>query len=212
MIRQLAILIFAAIALAGGTCAIAGENEDVKLRRWFLGVQGNSAERDRWDVFGQEDIPPAAVSDRGRGGGGQFGFRFGDRFLLGLQLAVTKHDMVGVPEKIRTVEALVTGTVLFRERSTFQPFMRGGAGVGAVVMERPGGDGNTTSLGAAVIAGGGVQVRLSSRFSLEWEIVGTFTNFQEVRERPDQGEADSNWRVKTSSMGWRNGIGLMIWF
>ena len=212
MIRQLIILICTAMALSGGTCATAAENEDVKLRRWFLGVQGNSAERDRWDVFGQEDMPQAPVSVRGRGGGASFGYRFGDRFLLGLQLAVTRHDMVGVPEKILSVEALVTGTVLFRERSTFQPFIRGGAGGGAVVLERPDGDGNTTSLGTAVVAGGGVQVRLSSRFSLEWEIVGTFTNFLEGREKPDGGDPDHTWRVQTSNMGWRNGIGVMVWF
>ena len=101
----------------------AEEADEVKLRRWYLGVQGNSGERDQWDVFGQEDLPPAAVVNDGGGGGLLFGYRFGGRFLLGLQLTVTGHDLIEVPEQLYDVEALVTGTVLFRERSTFQPFL-----------------------------------------------------------------------------------------
>lgn len=209
--RRWIILICAASALAAGGPATAQDDAEIKLRRWYLGVQGNSGERDRWDVFGQEDIPPAPVVEKGRGGGFLFGYRFGGRFLLGLQLAVTGHDLEGVPEKLYDTEFLVTGTVLFRERRTLQPFLRGGFGGGGVVLEGSGGDGHTTSLGAAVIAGGGVQVRLSSRFSLEWEIVANFTNFFEVNNN-SEGGTDTTGHVKTSNAGWRNGIGLMIWF
>ena len=68
------------------------------------------------------------------------------------------------------------------------------------------------ALGTATILGAGFQIRLSSRFSLEWEIVGTFTNFLEVFDNPDVEDPYEDWRVKTSHMGIRNGIGLMIWF
>jgi hypothetical protein len=206
------ILLCLLLALTGAVSAGAEEPDQVKLRRWYLGLQANGGGRDRWEVFGREDLPPAAVDNDGGGGGFLFGYRFGDRFLLGLQLAVTRHDMVGVPERLFDVEALVTGTVLFRERSTFQPFVRGGFGAGSVVLERPGGNGNTTSLGTATILGAGFQIRLSSRFSLEWEIAGTFTNFLEVFDNPDVDDPYEDWRVKTSHMGIRNGIGLMIWF
>ena len=201
------ILICLLLAFTGPFSVHAEEDDQVKLRRWYLGVQGNAGGRDRWDVFGQEDLPPAEVDNDGGGGGFLFGYRFGGRFLLGLQLAVTRHDMIEVPEKLFDVEALVTGTVLFRERSTFQPFLRGGFGAGSVVIEQPGGKGNTTSLGTATIAGGGFHMRLSSRFSLEYEIAGTFTNFLEVYDDPNgQGP------VKTSNIGLRNGIGLIVWF
>jgi hypothetical protein len=201
------ILVCLLLVLTGAFSVRAEEPDQVKLRRWYLGVQGNSGGRDRWNVFGQEGLPPAAVDNDGSGGGFLFGYRFGGRFLLGLQVVVTKHDMTEVPEKLFDVEALVTGTVLFRERSTFQPFVRGGFGVGSVDLERPGGNGNTTSLGTATIVGGGFQVRLSSRFSLEYEIAGTFTNFLEIYD-----DSNGHWPVKTSNMGLRNGIGLMIWF
>lgn len=201
------ILICLLLAWSCPASAGAEEADEVKLRRWYLGVQGNSGERDQWDVFGQEDLPPAEVVNDGGGGGVLFGYRFGGRFLLGLQLTVIGHDLIEVPEQLYDVEALVTGTVLFRERSTFQPFLRGGFGAGSAVLEKPGGDGSTTSLGTATIAGGGFQIRLSSRFSLEYEIVGTFTNYLEVYDSSgDEGP------VKTSSMGVRNGIGLYIWF
>jgi hypothetical protein len=210
--RRIGILVGLLLILVGPTTAGAEEADQVKLRKWFLGVQGNAGGRDTWDVFGEETLPPAAVDNDGNGGGVLFGYRFGDRFLLGLQLALTRHDMVGVPEELFDIEFLVTGTVLFRERHTFQPFLRGGFGAGAVNLERPGGNGNTTSLGTAAIGGAGFQIRLSSRFSLEWEIAGTFTNFLEVYDHPDEGEPDESWRVKTSHIGLRNGIGVMVWF
>lgn len=205
------ILICAAVALAGGGRAAAQDNADVKLRHWYLGVQVNAGERDRWDVFGQEGLPPAPVAERGNGGGFLFGYRFGGRFLLGLQFAVTEHDLEGVSERLYDTEFLVTGTVLFRERHTLQPFLRGGFGAGGVVLEGPVGDGRTTSLGTAVVAGAGFQVRLSSRFSLEWELVANFTNFMEIHNNSEAGP-DTIGNVKISNVGWRNGIGLMIWF
>jgi hypothetical protein len=201
------ILICLLLALTGVVSVYAEEADQAKLRPWYLGVQANGGGRDQWNVFGQEDQPPTAVDNDGGGGGFLFGYRFGGRFLLGLQLAVTSHDLIGVPEKLYDVEALITGTVLFRERSTFQPFFRGGFGAGSVVLEKPGGDGNMTSLGTSTILGGGFQIRLSSRFSLEYEIVGTFTNYLEVYD-----STGGDGPVKTSNMGLRNGIGLYIWF
>jgi hypothetical protein len=205
------ILICTAAALVSGGRAVAQDKADIKLRHWYLGVQVTAGERDRWDVFGQEGLPPVPVAERGNGGGILFGYRFGDRFLLGLQLAVTEHDLEGVAERLFDTEFLVTGTVLFRERHTLQPFLRGGFGAGGTVLESPDGAGRSTSLGTAVVAGAGFQVRLSSRFSLEWELVANFTNVREIHIDSEAG-ASTIGHVKISNVGWRNGIGLMIWF
>ncbi len=212
MTRRLGILLCVALAVAVAGSAYSAESDEVKLRRWYLGWQWTEGERDRWDVFGRDDLPHAEVADKGNGGGVLFGYRFGDRFLLGLQITATEHDLADVPEKLYDGEALVTGTVLFRERSTLQPFVRGGFGGGAVYLERPAGNGHTFSLGTAAVAGGGLQVRLSSRFSLEWEAVANFTNFLEVKEIYEDGTPESDWRVKTSHLGWRTGLGVMVWF
>ncbi len=207
------ILILALAAAAAAARAESPEAEQpVRLRGWFLGLQTVGGERDRWDVFNLDGLPPAAVSERGRGGGLHFGRRFGGRFLLGLQMTVAEHDLAGLPERIYDGEFLLTGTVLFRERATVQPFVRGGLGGGIVVLERPGGAGNIASFGPAAIAGGGLQVRLSSRFSLELEAVANFTNFLEVQAKGGDGDVEADWRVKTSQVGWRTGVGVMVWF
>lgn len=183
------------------------------LRNWYAGLQWSAGERDRWDVFNRDDLPPAAVQRLGRGGGLVAGRRFGDRFLLGLQLTLTAHDLAGVPERLFDAEFLVAGTVLFAERAVLQPFLRGGFGGGAAVLEHPGaGDGRTAALGTAAIAGGGLQLRLDSRFSLEAEAVANFTNFLEVQTHPDGDAPEEDWRVKVSQVGWRIGLGLLVWF
>jgi hypothetical protein len=122
-----------------------------------------------------------------------------------------RHALQDRPEEMYDAEVLVTGTVLWRERRTLQPFVRGGFGGAAVVLERPDDDGFTAAYGTAAIAGGGLQVRLSSRFSLEWELTARFTNFYEVQDRPDSAP-DSDWRVDTSHVGWRSGLGVTFWF
>ncbi|HPF70074.1 MAG TPA: hypothetical protein PLQ13_05330 [Candidatus Krumholzibacteria bacterium] len=212
--RRIAWILMIAMVLAGAAPARADDGaaaDAVKLRRWFLGLQANASGRDQWDVFNRADLPPAAVDHRGSGGGLLLGRRFGDRFLLGLQFAVDAHDMEGIAQKAYGIEMLVTGTVLFHERGTWQPFLRGGLGGGGLALEHPDDDGTTVSIGTAAVAGGGLQVRLSSRFSLEWEAVAVFTNFLEVHDNPD-GAPDTDWRVKTSSVGWRSGGGLVFWF
>jgi len=207
--RRVGILVCALLALA--LAAEAGAQnppaEGVRLRGWYAGWQWTGGARDRWDVFGRPGLPPAEVDERGRGVGFMVGHRFGGRFLLGLQVAVTEHDLAGLSEKLRDTEGLLVGTVLFRERATLQPFLRGGFGVGAVVLNQPDGGGQTTAIGTATVAGAGVQVRLSSRFSLELEGVANFTNFIEVK---DDGGQD--WSVKTSHFGWRVGVGVLVWF
>jgi len=200
-----------ALLLAAPTTAATDAPAAVKLRRWYLCLEGTTSVRDHWDVFNRDGLPPASVNRKGEGGGFVFGRRFGGRFLLGLQLAVARHDMAGVPEDAYDIEALLTGTVLFRERDTLQPFVRGGFGAGGVAFEHAGDGGATTSIGTGAVAGGGLQVRLSSRFSLEFEAVAVFTNFLEVHDNPDGGP-DSDWRVKTSNVGWRTGVGVMVWF
>jgi len=205
-----AILLILAAGLAAAPAAAAGDGA-VKLRHWYVGLQGNTSVRDQYDVFNRDGLPPAAIDRKGRGGGFLFGRRFGDRFLLGVQLAVAEHDMAGIDQKAYDVEALLTGTVLFNERGTVQPFVRGGFGAGGVALDHPDDGGATSSIGTSAIAGGGLQVRLSSRFSLELEGVGVFTNFLEVHDQPDGGP-DTDWRVKTSNVGWRTGLGVLFWF
>lgn len=206
MLTTLSMLVF---GMTGIRPAHAGQPDEVKLRRWFFGAQVASGDRDKWDVFGSPDIPPGEVSSSGGGGGIQLGYRFGGRFLLGLQLTTLEFEFTDSTDKMRDITALFTGTVLFRERDTMQPFLRGGLGGGGVVLTEPGG--YTVALGTAVSAGGGLQVRLSSRFSIEIELAADFRNFQEVQDRPDGGP-DTDWSVRTSHMGERLGLGVMVWF
>ncbi len=209
--RRLAMVLLTVATCLAAAPAAAADDGAVKLRNWYLGLQGNTSVRDQYDVFNRDDLPPSAIDRKGQGGGFLFGRRCGDRFLLGLQLAVAGHGMAGSDQKAYDVEALLTGTVLFNERGTVEPFVRGGFGAGGVALQHPDDGGATTSIGTAAIAGGGLQVRLSSRFSLELEGVAVFTNFLEVHDTPDGGP-DTDWRVKTSNVGWRTGVGVMVWF
>jgi hypothetical protein len=185
---------------------------DVKLRGWTVGLQLTTGDRDRWDVFGRDALPPAVVEGPDRGLGAHVGRRFGGRFLLSLMFNLGEHALTGVPEKLFDGELLLTGTVLFNERGTWQPFVRGGLGGGALALEQPDTDQLTVAVGPAAIGGGGVQVRLSSRFSLELEAVARVTNFLEVRDESRGATGEEEWRVKTSHVGWRVGTGLAVWF
>ena len=219
--RDCKLITAAALALSvvllgplAATAARAADHDDgaVRLRGWHLGVQWTAGDRDRWDVFGRDDLPPAAVGEQGRGFGLQIGRRLGGRFLLGLQLAATKHDLAGLDQDLVDVEFLVTGTVLFRERSTLQPFVRGGFGGAGVVLEETETMPSTNAIGTAAVAGGGLQIRLGSRVSLEFEAVGTVTNVLEVNTERLGELPGEDWRVKTSHVGWRGGVGAMLWF
>jgi hypothetical protein len=117
--------------------------------------------------------------------------------------------MTGSTDRLLDVEALMTGTVLFRERDTFQPFLRGGLGGAGLALDYEGGE--AFSYGTAVVAGGGFQVRLSSRFSLEWDLTSRFTNYHEVNDDPVDAP-EQEWNIKMSQTGWRSGLGVMIWF
>ncbi|MBE0566104.1 MAG: hypothetical protein IH621_09115 [Krumholzibacteria bacterium] len=196
----------AGVRAADGTAA----SDPVKLRGWYLGLQGTSGARDRWDVFNNDDLPPAAVQDVGRGFGLQLGHRFGGRFLLGLHFAVQEHDLAGLPQKLHDVELLFAGTVLWNERGTLQPFARGGLGGSAVAVDRAGG--HIIAIGTAATAGGGLQVRLGAGFALEAEAALTFANLLEVRDQDSDGATDDDWRVKASQVGWRTGVGVVVWF
>lgn len=219
--RRLIILAWA-LLLTGATVGARAETpapadssrtaDAVKLRGWYFGLQWSAGQRDHWDVFGRVGLPPAAVEDLGRGAGMLVGHRFGRRFLLGMQFTIIEHNLAGVPQKLYDGELLITGTVLFRERATLQPFLRGAFGGGGVALQQADGSGHTISVGTATVAGGGLQVRLSSRFSLEAEAVADFTNFYEVRDQDNEGNSEAEWRVDTSQMGWRIGVGVMVWF
>ncbi|MCP4571338.1 MAG: hypothetical protein GY838_03230 [bacterium] len=202
-------LLFVALAFVMGAEAVPSfATGEVKLRNWYLGIQTVSGERDEFDVFAKPDLPPGVVESVGPGGGFVFGRRFGDRFLLGLQMVLTTHQIDGYEGDLLAGEALVTGTVLFNEREVVQPFVRGGVGGGMAVLEQPDLDGNVVSLGPAAIVAAGVQFRVSSRVSFELEGAGNVTNFLEVN---DDATGDS-WQVRTSHVGWRVGMGLYLWF
>ncbi len=201
-----------ASAAAADTAGGDGDSGGVKLRNWTCGLHWSSADRDQWDVFGRDGLPPAEVEGPGRGFGLHLGRRFGGRFLLGLVFSFAEHDLKGLPQKIHDGDLLFTGTVLFNERATLQPFVRGGLGGGAVVLEVQGSDHRTVALGPATIAGGGVLVRLSSRFSLEVEAVARVTNYLEVHDDEGDEAGETQWRVKTSHVGWRMATGLAVWF
>ncbi len=201
------------IVLLLATPALATEQSEVKLRGWFIGLQSASSSRNTYAVFEQPGLPTGDVVDPGEGGGLLFGRRFGDRFLLGLQMVVVRHRVAGTVDDVMDTEALVTGTVLFRETSVLQPFLRGGFGAGAEVMEVGPSNSLVISYGTAAIGGGGLQVRLSSRFSLEFEAIATFANFLEVSDQSDAGMwPDDSWQVRVSNYGWRFGTGVVIWF
>jgi hypothetical protein len=184
-----------------------------KLRRWHFGLQGVTTWRNRHDVFGRAELPPGEVDDRGRGGGLLAGYRFGDRFLLDVQVTLGRHEIADSPAEISDLEALVTGTVLFRETRTVQPFLRGGFGGAGELLELGPDAGHVFVFGPAALAGGGLQFRLSSRFSVEVEVVATFANFLEVH---DESAAnlwpEESWQVRVSNTGWRTGTGIVVWF
>lgn len=183
------------------------------LRRWHLGVQGVGVWRDRHDVFGLPDLPAGTVAKDGSGIGVFIGRRLGDRFLLDLQVAAARHDDADGQQAITSFEFLLTGTVLFRSHHTVQPFLRGAVGGGGEVLNLAGDQGHLASVGTATVAGGGLQIRLSSRVSLDLETVATFSNYLEV---DDESEGnlwpEDSWQVRVSGWGWRTGIGVMFWF
>ena len=186
---------------------------EVKLRNWYFGFQIANGERNTYDVFGRKDALPGEVIDHYGQAGIMAGYRFGDRFLLGFQVVAVQHKLSGTEDQLFDAEALITGTVLFRQRSTFQPFLRGGVGGTSELLLRDENAGYLTSIGTAAVAGGGFQVRVSSRLSLEMETVATFANFFEVHDNSDeQTWPEDNWQVRTSNYGYRFGFGVIIWF
>lgn len=199
-----------ALLLAGTASPAAAATEEVKLRNWWVGIHLHRGDRDHWDVFGQPDLPPGHVDAHDAGGGFSFGRRFGDRFLLGLQLAGVEHEIDDYEHALFDGEALVTGTVLFNEFGTVQPFVRGGIGGAIVVVDR-GDDHMTLSMGPAAVAGAGLQLRASSRVSFELEGAFTVTNFLEAQDHPDGGP-EEDWQVRASHVGWRVGMGMSFWF
>lgn len=183
------------------------------LRRWHAGLQSSSSWRSSFDVFDREGLPPAGVAESGRGGGLFIGRRFGDRFLAQLLVSYARHDIEGTTDKLGDVEALLTGTVLFGPERTLQPFLRGGIGGGGQVLESGAGDGNVIAFGPAAVAGGGAQLRLGGRVSLELEAVATFTNFLQVDDdTQDARWGGGDWQVRRSNWGWRAGLGFVFWF
>lgn len=208
--RRLMAVCLVCLAVAGARPATADE---VKLRKWHFGLQGVTTRRDNYDVFGVFAVPPDVVEDRGRGTGLLIGYRFGTRFLLGLQMAYGRHAIVDSPQEMVDVEALLTGTVLFRETALVQPFLRGGFGGGGVILQLNPDGGDLTAFGTSAIAGGGLQLRLSSRFSLELEAVATFTNFLEVQDNSTARVYEGkSWQVRESNVGSRVGVGVVVWF
>ncbi len=194
--------------------ALADESSPtVKLRGWYFGLQSSDTWQDTYHVYGRGGLPFDDLVENGSGGGLMFGHRFGGRFLLGLQLTTSVHDIKYSVNDILVGEALITGTVLYRQTSVLQPFLRGGFGAVTNILSFESSSDFLASYGTAAIAGGGLQVRLSSRFSLDLEAVATFANFLEVADRTEDGLwPEDKWQVRASSYGWRIGVGVMFWF
>jgi len=199
-------IVLAAFSLQGAEQCPATELDG---HNWYLGFQSAGGQRNHYDVFGTDDVLPEVVGESDVGGGLLFGHRFGGRFLLGFQVVVIHHDLDASGESLFDVEALITSTVLFRQQSMWQPFLRGGLGLSSEVVVREEGGENMTSLGTGTVAGGGLQVRMSRRLTLEMETAITFANFFEVH---DNEQHDVFRQVRTSNYGWRFGLGLVLWF
>lgn len=211
MKRTLCIIV-AVLGLAGAARADEAAPA-VKLRKWHVGLQSVGSWRSRFDTFDRAELPPGAVKAYGRGAGLMVGRRFGDRVLAQLQLAYAQHDIAGSEDKLGDVEALVTGTVLFGPTRTVQPFLRGGIGGGGQVIQLDADGGSVLAFGTEAIAGGGAQIRLGSRVSLDLEGVATFTNFLQVNDESNAGLwGGGDWQVRLSNWGWRVGTGVVFWF
>ncbi len=212
MMKRLVLVVLMTIAMVlpePGRCSTS----EVKLRGWYFSWQTATGQRSRYDVFGKEQLPTGMVEEKGWGAGILLGHRFGDRFLLGLQVVYAQHDISGGNDQLVDAEALITGTVLFRQTSTLQPFLRGGFGASSEIVVYDAVSGKVVSYGTAAIAGGGLQVRLSSRFSLELETVATFANFLEVNDSSELNPwTEEKWQVRTSNYGLRIGLGVVVWF
>ncbi len=208
-----ALLLLMGLGLAGPSLA-GEEGEGPLLRHWMVGLQSASIKHSDHDVFAHPSLPGQEVDHWGQGAGLMFGRRFGQRFILGLQLAAANHELAQADWDLMDVEALITGTVLWRAEDTLQPFLRGGFGGGGAVLYLPDDQGNVFSFGTVANAGGGLNLRLSSRFSLEVEALATFNNFLEVRNESDDPRfpAEESWQVRTSRQGWRLGAGVLFWF
>jgi len=209
--RRLAflLLVMALIWPSDNQCAAS----EVKQRNWYIGLQTADGERNNYDVFGKDDALAGPVNGHISQMGFMFGRRFGERFLLGFQLVVVEHEITGSEDRLFDAEALIIGTVLFRQRDTLQPFLRGGFGGTSELLSRDGGSSYLASLGMATVAGGGMQIRFSSRFSMEIETVATFANFLEVNDTADNRPwPEDSWQVRTSNYGYRVGFGFLFWF
>ncbi len=191
---------------------VQAQEPEVKLRSWGLGLKSITAWYNTHDVFGKEILPETGIDEYGSGMEFTLSRRLGDRFLLGGQFVGSVFGVQDREEEILRLEAQFTGTVLFRERETLQPFLRGGVGVGFDLVKSHSNEGEVTAYGTSALFSGGLQVRVSSRLSLELEAASTFINFLEVIDSTvDDLGPDESWRVRDSSWGWRLGIGATLW-
>lgn len=207
------LLALAAAAPARAADETGPPSAELRLRRWHLGLQSAGSWRNTLDAFDRPGLPPGDVDRRGRGVSLALGRRCGDRFLAQLQVAQARHDQDDDDGMFNDVALLLTGTVLFGPTRTLQPFLRGGIGGTVLAFQPDGSDGVVYAFGPAAIAGGGAQVRLGGRVSLEFEAVATFTDFLEVHDETDDAAwGGDTWQVRTSNHGWRAGAGVVFWF
>ncbi len=211
--RRRTLLTLTALLLAAGPARAQSEPVPFQDRNWRLGVMVAGIWNDRFDVFGRPQLPAGEVRDKGEGGGFFLGRRFGHRFLLDLQVIGGQHEVDGDAETMTGFWGLLNGTILFRHQHRLQPFLRGGIGGGGWSLDYPDGGGSIYSLGTGALAGGGLQVRLGGRWSLEVEAATLFMNHLQVGNEtsPDQ-VGEKNWQVRVSSQAWRLGAGLSFWF
>lgn len=183
------------------------------LPSWRIGLYGASTRAQRFDVFERPGLPPGPVEEKGEGGGVNIGHRFGDRFILDLQVLINRFDIEDGPEEMVLTLGNITGTVLFRQDQLVQPYLRGGIGGAGMALQFDEGQGHLYSYGTGAVAGGGIMFRVSRHFSLEFEALAAFVNHLEVdNEASRQLWPEDSWSVRESSQSWSTSLGVSLWF
>ncbi len=202
------------LVLLGTTTAWANEDPSHdSLPSWRFGVQGVSTRSQRFDVFERPNLPPGPVAEKGEGGGFCIGHRFGDRFILDLQVLISRFDLEDRPEEMVLTLGNITGTVLFRQDKVVQPYLRGGIGGAGMALQFDEDQGHLYSYGTSAVAGGGVMFRVSRHFSLELEVLAAFVNHMEVNnEASRELWPEGSWSVRETSQSWSSSLGISVWF
>ncbi|MCP4293185.1 MAG: hypothetical protein GY780_15280 [bacterium] len=205
MMRKVLVTVF--LFLLFPLAVQSAEPPEVKLQNWYFGIDIITGRSNQYNVFGRDEWPSGEVLEPASGCTLKLGRRFGGRFLLGLELGAMKFTVDHQENSYVDGEVSITGTMLFRSSSFFQPYLKGGIGFGADALDLSPNNTTVISYGPATLAGAGLMLRLGSRVSFDVELVSTFTNFLEVANTDE-----ATHQVRTSNFGWRLGSGISLWF